>query len=274
MTKKNILNLALLLIVTLLISIINFSENENYELERLSTIDITSIKTITIQHNGNTTIINKPANAGWVIQQPVNIDVNKFRINSILKIINAPVHSRYSLQDIDLASIGLEKTTTSISLNEHVIDFGIINPITNLRYVKFENRIYTIEDVYYPLLNSHFGTLVSLKLLPTNSSISKLILINQTIARDDNNLWQSNITITADNIVKTLDHWQTMQAFGVHAYLERKQLGEVFIYTDNKQKPISYVITDRNPWLILARPEIDLEYHLDIEAYDLLITPR
>jgi hypothetical protein len=55
--------------------------------------------------------------------------------------------------------------------------------------------------------------------------------------------------------------------------MQRKSLGEVFIYLKD-QPAISYVITDTDPWLILARPKLGLEYHLDIEAYNNLITPQ
>ncbi|MDX2457889.1 MAG: hypothetical protein QNL87_10310, partial [Gammaproteobacteria bacterium] len=56
-------------------------------------------------------------------------------------------------------------------------------------------------------------------------------------------------------------------------YLQRKKLGEVFIYITSSPQPIRYLVTDTDPWLIIARPEIGLEYHLDIEAYDKLISP-
>ena len=134
--------------------------------------------------------------------------------------------------------------------------------------------IHTLEDVYFPLLSSHFSTLVSLNLLPNNSKVTKLILINQTIAKNDKGLWQSNITINADNVAKAIDYWQTSQAFGVHELIERESLGDVFVYTDQSQQAISYQITDTDPWLIIARPELGLEYHLDIESYDQLITPQ
>ena len=124
------------------------------------------------------------------------------------------------------------------------------------------------------MISSHFGTLVSLNLLPNNSRIEKLVLKNQTISKDEKGLWQSNIEITADNINKTIEHWQSIQAFGVHKYLKREELGEVFIYITGNQEPVTYVITDTDPWLILARPELELEYHLDVEAYKKLIEPR
>jgi hypothetical protein len=59
----------------------------------------------------------------------------------------------------------------------------------------------------------------------------------------------------------------------VHEYIPREPLGEVFIYLQGQQQAINYVVTDTDPWLIIARPEIGLEYHLDIENYKLLISP-
>ena len=274
MYKNNILNLVLFLVVISLASIIYFSEEASTELDRLSALNIADITSISIEHNTNTTAITKQADGHWQIMQPVNIAANDFRINSLLELVNAPVHSRYPADEINLASIGLDKPVTTIALDGLNIAFGIVNPATELRYLRLGDFIYTIEDAYYPLLNSHFGTLVSLNLLPKNSRIEKLILLNQTISRDDNGLWQSNIDISTERINETIAHWQDDQAFGVHSYMEREPLGEVFIYLDKQPQPVSFIITDTDPWLILARPEIGLEYHLDIEAYDKLIVPQ
>ncbi len=274
MNKNNILNLVLFIVVISLASVIYFSEEVSTELDRLSTIDITEISSIEIRHNSNTTAIEKQADGHWQITRPVNIAANDFRINSVLELLKAPVHSRYSVNEINLASIGLEKPATTIRLNELNIAFGIVNPATELRYLRLGDSIYTIEDIYYPLLSSHFGTLVSLNLLAKDSRIEKLILLNQTISQGEKGFWQSNITISADRINQIIDHWQYDQAFGVHSYLEREPLGEVFIYLQGQPQPISFLITDTDPWLILARPEIGLEYHLDIEAYDKLIVPQ
>ena len=274
MYKNNILNLVLFIVVISLASIIYFSEETSTELDRLSSIDTDAITSITIKHNQHTTDIIKNEHGHWQITQPIEIAANDFRINSVLELINAPVHNKYSVDEIDLASVGLDNPATTIKLKDLNIAFGIVNPATELRYIRLADTVYTIEDVYYPLLSSNFSTLVSLNLLPANSKIKKLILVNQTISRDEKGFWQSNITISADNINKTIDHWQNDQAFGVHSYLEREQLGEVFVYLENQQQHVSFLITDTDPWLILARPEIGLEYHLDIKAYDNLIVPQ
>lgn len=275
MSKKNILNLVLFVVFISLASVIYFSEEPVTQLEQLTRSKQSDITLIKIQHNNNNTNIEKQQSGQWHITQPTAVPANDFRINSILKLLNAPVHNQYSLAEINTSDTGLAKPLTSIQFNNHTIEFGITNPATNLRYIKYNNTVYTIEDVYYPLLSSHFGTLVSLNLLPADSKIEKLILASQTIAKGEDGLWQSNSKISADNINKTLDHWRNDQAFGVHKYMQREEeLGEVFVYLEGQQQPLTYVITDTDPWLIIARPEIGLEYHLDIEAYNKLIAPQ
>ena len=283
MNKKNLLNILLVFVVAALAAVIYFSEEESTLLDQLTDTPPESVGKIKIQHNNHTTFINKRDDDQWVIVQPINIEANNFRISSILKLINAPVHNHYRLDEIDLGKTGLSDSGTHITLDDNSITFGNINPATGLRYIRFNDQVVTIEDVYHPLLSSHFSTLVSLNLLPTNNSITdgditsggieKLILSNQTISKDDNGLWQSNTQRTADSVAKTLDHWQHDQAFGIHEYMERKQLGEIFIFIKGQRQPISYRITDTDPWLILARPEIGLEFHLDKEAYKNLIAP-
>lgn len=279
MNKKNLLNILLLIVATTLASIIYYSEDESTLLEQLTSIDPDSISKITINHNNNTTLINKQSADHWLITHPVTIEANNFRISSILKLINAPVHNHYSANELDLNKIGLADSKTKITFGDNTFTFGIINPATNLRYIKFKDQVVTIEDVYYPLLSSHFGTLVSLNLVNTdnnipNSGIEKLILLNQTISKDDNGLWTSNIDYNANNIAKTIDDWQSTQAFGVHEYLQRKQLGEVFIFIKGQSQSTSYIVTDTDPWLILANPHTGLEYHLEKEAYAKLIIPQ
>lgn len=288
MNSKSLLNLALLIVVATLAFIIYQSEEPSTELDRLSNIDtddeVTDITSFVIEHNGRRTRLEKSVDNHWQITEPVNIAANNFRINSILKLASAPIHNRYPISQLDTDKIGLGSSdasysersdnSTIVSFGDKTLRFGIISPVTNLRYIQIGEMVYTIEDVYYPLLSSHFGTLVSLSLLPENSTIKKLVLINQTINKDTNDRWQSNIDIGADSISAALEDWRTLQAFGIHEYMQRDQLGEVLVYLEGKDKPISFQVTDTDPWLILARPELGLEYHLDIEAYDKLIAPQ
>lgn len=274
MSKINILNLVLFIIVITLAIVIYYSEQPNTQLDRLTEIDINSISSIDIQHNKNNTTITRNAQR-WQITRPISVAANDFRINSLLKLLNAPVHSQYPVEEVNLVDTGLEKSATKISFGELEITFGNNNAATGLRYIRLNNSVFTIEDVYYPLISSNFSTLVSFNLLPDNSYINKLVLRNQVITKNLMGFWQSDIEQTADNLNKIIDDWKNTQAFGVHEYIKKhEELGEVSIYLENTPEPVTYIITDDDPWLILARPELGLEYHLNIEAYNKLIIPQ
>jgi len=272
---KNVLNLALIAIVIILITVINFTQEKTTKLDQLTNTAIDSITNIIITRKNKAIVISKQnmnkKDSQWHITQPASVSANNFRINSLLKIINAPIHSQYTIDEVDLNKIGLKNPTTSIKLDQTTIHFGIINPVTNLRYVQMDNTIYTIEDIYYPFINSHHSTLVSFSLLPKKSQIEKLVLPDQTIQQDAQNRWKSSADTSPDAVSKTLDLWENSQAFGVHEYMQRENLGEITVYLKQQSEPIRFIVTDTTPWLIIARPEIGLEYHLEIESYAQLI---
>lgn len=268
---KNVLNFILMFIVVVLIIVIYSSHEKSTELNKLTTTNIDTITNIVISRNKHDVNLNRNNDNTWTITQPVQIAANNFRIGSLLKIINAPVHSQYTVEEIDPSSTGLSNSTTFLKLNQTNIKFGIVNPVTNLRYIQIDNNIYTIEDVYYPLINSHFSTLVSFSLLPPETDIEKIILPDHTIQKDEDNHWSSIPESSAKAISDTLTIWKESQAFGVHEYIQRKNLGEISVYLKDSNKALQFVITDKEPWLIIARPKIGLEYHLEIESHSQLI---
>lgn len=276
MLKKNLLNLFLFVFVIALSYLVIDSEPENNLLDRLSTINPDTINTIDIQHNAHHSQLNKQtgnSKQAWIFTSPINIDANPFRISSLLKILNAPIHAKYKTSELNLEKIGLSKPATQIKFDSQLIQFGAINPLNDLRFILYNDYVYLIEDVYSPLIRSSFTTLVALELLPEDSHLRKLALLTQTIEKDSSGNWKSQTPLPADTIVETVNKWKHHQAFAVHEYLARPALGEVSIFLENKNEPITFKVTDTDPWLILARPELNIEYHLDLDVYNSLLNP-
>lgn len=274
MQSRLLLNIALLLLVAALGFFIFTSEDENADnANSLTNIKADSINTITIRHNNRTINIEK-IDAHWQLTEPVSIAANNFRIKTILNLLSTTSYAKYTAVSLDLDKFGLKQVDTSVTFNQHKIDFGIINPINGYRYIMLNNdEVHLIDDHHYPLLSSQIGALIARNLLPADSKINKLVLPEQTLALNTADKWVSTKDISIDAIIETLDHWRHTEAFGVHNYYEREYLGVIKVYIDNIYEPIKFFITDVDPWLILARPDIDLEYHFDLEFYDLLLRP-
>ena len=275
MQSRTLLNIALLLFVALLAGYIYFSAQQEQEqpqtlpLTRLSAEQVTQIA---IRHNQRRIELRKIGNT-WQMLQPINITANAFRIDTLLNMLEALSHAAYPVSDLELKKYGLSETTTSISFNDETIEFGIVNPINNYRYVRSGNTVHLIDDHFYPLLSSQTGTLVARELISGDAEIVKLELPDHTLYRNADNKWHSDGDIGPDAINDTLYHWRKSQAFGVHNYMPRDSLGDIKVYLAGKPEPLHFSITDTDPWLIISRPGLDIEYHFNLEFYKRLLKP-
>ena len=275
MRSRTLLNIALLVLVVLLGSFVYISNQRqkqsttSVQLTQLSADEVTQI---VIRHNQRHLELSRTGNR-WRMLQPLNIEANSFRIDTLLKMLNTVSHASYPVAELEAGKYGLSEADTSISFNDVTIEFGITNPVNNYRYVRIDDTVHLIDDHFYPLLSSQTGTLVARELIASDAVIDKMVLPELTLYKSENNLWQSSGNTEPDAIIETLHHWQNSQAFGVHNYMPRESLADISVYLAGDAEPLRFHVTDMDPWLIIARPDLDIEYHFNREFYDRLLRP-
>jgi hypothetical protein len=275
MQSRALLNIALFLLVVLLAVYMYDTDQQQQSSsknEQLTQLPADEVTRISIRHNQRHIELSRE-DGKWRMLQPIKVAADSFRIDTLLNMLNTVSHAAYSATDIELGKYELSEASTSISFNDVSIDFGIVNPINNYRYVRINNTVHLIDDHFYPLLSSQTGTLVARELIASDAVIEKLVLPEQTLYRDDDNFWHSSNDINPDAITETLYHWQNSQAFGVHNYMQRDSLAEISVFLAGENQPVRFYVTDTEPWLILARPELDIEYHFNLEFYGSLLRP-
>lgn len=275
MQSRTLLNIALFLVVVLLAVYIydtNKKEQASSESGQLTQLSADEVTQISIHHNQRHIELRREDNK-WRMLRPINITANSFRIDTLLKMLSTVSHAEYSTADLDLDKYGISDASTSISFNDITIDFGIVNPINDYRYVRINDTVHLIDDHFYPLLSSQTGTLVARELIDSDAIIDKLVLPQQTLYRDENNLWRSSDETDPDAISETLHHWQHSQAFGVHNYMQRESQADISVYLAGDAESVRFYVTDTDPWLIIARPDLGIEYHFNLEFYDRLLKP-
>lgn len=262
-----ITNLALFFLVIVL-SVLTYKTNQQKIIDNtvapLTKLNIATVSRIQINKQNRVTLIEKNNNV-WRMTQPISVKANKFRIGSLLKLLTTNNYTQYDISDLDLAQFGLLDSTLNVQVDDINIVFGNINPINNKRYLLINNSMYLTDDNFFPLVNSQIGTLVDQKILADDIEITKIETDDFTLSKGDNNRWSSDSDLSPDDIVSIITHWKNAQAFGVHTYIERETLGEVVISFNAEVRAITFVITDKEPWLIIARPDLNLEYHFDDE---------
>lgn len=275
MLSRTLLNIALLILVALLAIYVFMPERKQHENQTttlLASLYPTDVDRISIRHNQRQIELIK-SDEKWRMLKPISIDANSFRIDTLLKMLESSSHASYPVSGLDLGKYGLQEADTSISFNDGTIDFGIVNPVNGYRYVRSANRVHLIDDHFYPLVSSQIGTLVAHELLNSDAEIEKLQLPQHTLYRDDNGIWQSSNSLDQDAINEVIYHWKNSQAFGVHNYMQREPLAEISVFLVGSDQPIRFFVTDTDPWLIIARPDLDIEYHFNLEFYDRLLQP-
>lgn len=279
MQSRLLLNIGLLALVVIL-GLVIFNLRDDSDEYRLSSLNPDDITAVEIAHRERYVVLKK-TNGQWQMTRPIQIAANNFRVGSLLSLINTTTHASYDVDSLDLSKFKLDQPRTILRVsdgsNEIQFEFGASNPVNRLRYVRVGERMHLIDDHFYPLVASQLGTLVSLDLLPGIEQITALSLPEAKLLYR-NNSWQvlpETLPLSADDINELIDNWQHAQAFGVHDYLQRKQLGKVEITAtaEGTDSIIRFEITDTEPWLILARPELGIEYHIQAEHYDRLMRP-
>ncbi|RDH82957.1 MAG: hypothetical protein DIZ80_11885 [endosymbiont of Galathealinum brachiosum] len=269
MNNRTLVNIGLF--VFLIISIFIFSNrNDNININLLTSMNTDKINTIQIHKNSTHDIkFNKDNNNIWRMTSPYNLKAHQFRINTLLGLIQTPVDTRYDIEALDLSDYALEPPRARITFDQTDVLFGKTNPVNNKRYLLADNKMVLLNDQVYPLVSAQAASFIDLSLIPDDFTI-KRIETPSTLIQLVNDTWESSKAnkLNADQIQSLLQHWKSAQAFAVHKYMPRKQLGKIEIR--DRSETITFEITDDDPWLILAIPEINIEYHLDNSLKNIL----
>jgi len=265
---RGLLNIGMVIFLTIFIVVFYNEQNTPENIQKLSHLNLDEITRIKINRPEDQDILFLKQNDGfWHMKKPYSLKAHQFRINTLLSLTQIPVEKNYDISSLDLSQYSLDKPLARITFNDTEILFGRTNPLNNKRYFLVDKKMSLIDDQLYPLANAQASSFIDLSLLTDNFTITKIQTPAVSILLDSDNNWindtksAAEVNLNADQIQSLLQHWNNTQAFAVHKYLPRKELGQIKINSQNKT--LTFQISDDDPWLILALPELNIEYHLD-----------
>lgn len=69
-------------------------------------------------------------------------------VNRLLHFAELPSLYRFSVDETRLAAFGLKPPRHQLQLNDQILEFGILDPASGLRYLRVGNTIHLITDSY------------------------------------------------------------------------------------------------------------------------------
>jgi len=221
---------------------------------------------------------NKPGDS-WLLAGDIALPADTFQVDTILALIDAKTDRFYPSTGVNLTDMGLVPPQASLKINDRTFVIGDVEPIDKRRYVLAGDTVFLLDDRYQHFINAGPYNFIERQLIPTGSTITGLQLPDIELALAADNHWQltpDKPGIAADDIRALIQRWQQVQALYVTDSNEQTPAGDrIRVSLDGDAKPVEYVITTREPDLVLTRPDYGIRYHITgSTAADLLeLTP-
>jgi hypothetical protein len=236
---------------------------------------ITSIKPQDIEHIKIETadaIIDLDKQAGnWDISSPISWPANNIAVERLTTLASLQAQSELPNNEIDLSTLGLSLPKAVITLNQQRFAFGDSNRIGNRRYLASGSKVYLVDDIHFPFIKNGIYGLLDKRLLPASLGIKALQLTNASIRREQGKWVARAEQADSQQVDQLIDQWQRLEASAIRAYdTSLTPLSKIKAETEAAGS-IEFYLMSIKPEIILARPDLKLQYHFaDYHYYDLL----
>ncbi|VAW75471.1 hypothetical protein MNBD_GAMMA13-1414 [hydrothermal vent metagenome] len=208
-------------------------------------------------------VLEKQASKQWLIKRAASIPADDFKVRALTRLVEQRPARSYPVDKMNLADLQLDPPYATVIFNDISIEFGLLEPIDDLRYVRVSTQVHLIPDNYLQLMETSFTQFVRPTLFSKAEQINAIQLPHLLVQKIDD-AWETQPSQPANKaaLQQFFNLWQ--QAGTQYIQLaDPGQDGEpVEVSIANRKSPIQFLVVKREPDLILARPDYGIQYHL------------
>ena len=276
MSSRNLLNLALLCMAGILVLVIIYRPGFEPEAaaQTLTTLTGDTISRIFVTRTAREplTFIRQAEN--WTLAGSSDLPANDLQIRSLLAILQTPTARSYPADSLDLETLGLKPPQATIMLDDTRIDIGITDALDRLRYVQTGDSVFLVADNYQHLINTDWPGFVTRKLLPKDARLTRLQLPDMDLTLTADDQWQlsGDAAAISPAALQTLaSNWEQASAYYVRRYQQQVISETITLEFSNQTEPLTLSIVTHTPDLVLARPDLGIQYHLQAATGEALL---
>ena len=216
-------------------------------------------------------VLQKTGSQDWIIERTPSLPAANFQVNALLKLVEQKAVRSYPVADLELSQLQLEPPYATAILNDIVIEFGSLEPLQGLRYIRVADQVHLIPDLYLHLVQAGYTQFARRRLIDAGAHITAIKLPELSVQQTTGN-WsiQPEQEISADALQRFIDDWQQAAALNVQATDTTANGETVEITFAGKPGNINFVIVSREPELVLARPDLGIQYRMGSNGIKLL----
>ncbi len=209
----------------------------------------------------------------WHMIQPFDAPADAYHFKQLLALPNQTSQTRYAAAELDLARFELKPPQVILRLEDIEFRFGGQNPLNFKRYLQVGEVIHLIDDTLFHQLTAPASTWLEHKLLPAGT-LQGLDLPGWHITPKDPGGWTSEPELPAAELERLVDTWRTARAIQVTPYTDEPPPQDQRIRVLIDGKALEFIVLQREPELILLRPDQKLRYHFYGAIGQRLLTPQ
>jgi hypothetical protein len=252
--------------------------------EKLLSLSAEEVTEIVVKNSLQQQItLRRESPTAWRMVEPLQVSANRYKVESLLEILQQQPTNRFAVNHENLQSYGLEKPQIELLLNgEQRLLFGTQTPLNAYRYLQLGDEIVTIKDsAFYPVASLYTNFIAS-RLLPEGAQLASIRLPDYLIHFSEG-AWrvdplreglESVADVSADHLAQWLDGWRYASSVDIDPIADDHAatgLGAVIITLQSGDE-LRWLITNLQDGLTLARPDLGIEYHLSDSQRAMLLT--
>lgn len=205
----------------------------------------------------------------WYFSSPIQWPASDINLKRMTSLVNLEPHSSIPSSKIDISTLGLRFPNAVITLNEDVIVLGDNNPINHRRYLLINDMVHLVADNHLPLTSLGLVGFINKTMLPKSINLTQLKQPQFTLSRKDSASWSVDKPPTeysADQSNQLISHWQTLESSNIKPYkIKGTPLKKIIAQTS--EGALEFYLLSIQPEIVLARPDLGVEYHFDDSHY-------
>ena len=215
------------------------------------------------------------ADRSWQLTSPLKMPADPNLVRTLLDYLDVESMARFPAAGADLAKYGLDKPKAKLWLDGSEYDFGGLQPVDNLQYVLADGTIHLVNGALFYRIAHDGYSWIDKGLLPAGAHITALQLPRTTLSLDKQGQWQvapADASVSGDDIQRLIAAWEEDLAISVAPIGKGQEEGEVSLSLANSAEPMRFAILKDPDFLVLARPDLGLQYEVDSSQRDTLLS--
>ena len=266
MKSRWIINLLLIAAIGILILVAHFEPgiDEQAETPAITTLSKDQLHRIHLNRPvRNDLVLVKTATQGWVIEHRPELPADDYQVNALQRLAEQKAVRSYPVAELDLVQLQLDPPYATAILNDTAIEIGNLDPLQGLRYVRVADQVHLIPDLYLQLIEASYTQFVRRRLFADNTRFARIALPDFAIAKTDQG-WtlEPQQEVSADQLQQFVDRWQVATGLNIQAADSTVEGESVELIQADTGQRVNFVISAREPELVLVRPDLGIQYRM------------